>query len=826
MTLGSKYRTVDAGVHPTEKQMLSNMEDLIRSELNAENLKRRAAGQKEIDKPANKIRDEAKQRIRQNLKNYMPENFKDHLKRMGFSDAEIANANNPYGNTNIVLGAEGFDGDSRLIKQNPTYDNEKAVPHMSGKIRKLKDGITTPVNKMLPALFKSGFYKDVKLQYPHDNQSIETDTTATTLLPGNELGEKFFDKEIFERLVRRINFLKRNPSAPEAPAVAAILKKFNLDSSSNPNQIIDAASRYFYQKADKKDYKQGSNVSSTWSHHPTRLSAKLDFFNRYHDKAKYDKVVSALLEKGVKRTKNAPAVPLFDFIAQDVNNKLDIKANDTDELPKLVMQRVKDTIIGLVQLRIFDSLGNPEILKWYGIGKPDFSCFDNPGAAGCFGNGAFIGDIVNKEIKRIKDQDLFTGSIRKRGQLAGSEDNPSALTCKQGERGWQTGRCVYGADLRTINDYFRLGNKKLEKLAKLGEESSAGDDDEDSIVEERKKIRLVLEGLNEMNEAILVLLTALNRARDPKISDQDAKINAKHELTDFLKSHIRQEYPEFIRSLYNFYNQSFTALKSIKPKESESLSIPTMIRHRRENRPTTKRFFSKRFDAAAQGKDLTTTDEYENAIATANLNKLNKIYDTTVRYAPSMADKVYQGIIKKLEDPKSNEDFVAKNGENNQRLKVAIEKINDPVWVRTAMIAPYMFLGGYRDTDKHPPTEWSNFYTRYVPYLNDKNLIWLSRFLAENIDHIPLLNEPDSTPEEKAEGRELEAKLKPFIPLRHFVINYLHDQIKKRNLMTSLIARVNKPEHLEQFEKSTKEAQAAFADYEKLLKKANARKQQ
>jgi hypothetical protein len=825
-TLGTGYRpTADAGVHPTEKQLVSHMEAQIRSELNAENIKRRAAGQKEIDKPANKIRDEAKQRIRQQLKNYMPENFKDHLKKMGFSEKDVADVKNPYRDTNIEMSAEGFGGDSRLIKQNPKYDNEQYFPMMSGKVRKIKNGIEEIQNKNLPAIFKSGFYKDVTLQYPHDNHSVEIDTTVSDLIPGNELGEKFFDKELFERLLRRINFLKQNPTAPEVPAVTAILKRFGLNEKSSPNDVIDASHRHFYQKARREDYKQGSNVSSTWSHHPTRLSAKLDFFNRYHDKAKYDQVVSALLEKGVKRTKNAPPIPLFDFIVQDVNNKLDVKQNDSDELPKLVMQRVKDTIIGLVQLRIFESLGNAEILKWYGVGKPAFKCFDNPSSPGCFGNGAYIGDIVNKEIKRIKDQDLFTGSIRKRAQLAGSEEDAASLTCKQGERGWQTGRCVYGADLRTINDYFKLGSKKLDKLAKIGEESST-EGDEESITEERKKIRLVLEGLNEMNEAIIVLLTALQRASDPKISEQDAKINAKHQLTDFLKAHIRQDYPEFIRSLHGFYTQSFKALQAAKPKEAESLKIPTMIRHRRENRPTTKKFFSDRFLAAAKGQDLTATDEYENAIATANLNKLNKIYDTTVRHSPSLADKVYNSIVSKLEDPKSKEDFALRNEENNNILKNSLARINDISWARAGMVAPYMFFGKYADVEKNPPQQWAEFYRTYVPYLSDKNLLWLSRYLAENINYIPFVSDSDATPEQKEEGRQIEAKISRYLPLRHFVINYLHEQIKKRNLMTSLIARINDPETLEQFEKSSKAAEAAFANHDKILKKINATKQQ
>ena len=266
-------------------------------------------------------------------------------------------------------------------------------------------------------------------------------------------------------------------------------------------------------------------------------------------------------------------------------------------------------------------------------------------------------------------------------------------------------------------------------------------------------------------------------------------------------------------------------MQAAKPKEAESLKIPTMIRHRRENRPTTKGFFSKRFAAAAQGQDLTATDEYENAIATADVNKLNKIFNTAVKFAPNMADQVYQGILKKLEDPKSQEEFIAKNEEMNSRLKTALADVNNPTFVKRVLPAPYMFWGPYADVKAHPPTEWANFYRRYVPLLNDKNLLWLSRFLAENINYKAYENYPDSTPEEREENSKIEAMVSRYEPLRHYVINYLHKQVKDRNLMTSLISRMNDPEALEQFVKSTEEANAGFARSEKFMKRQNASQQ-
>jgi hypothetical protein len=55
--------------------------------------------------------------------------------------------------------------------------------------------------------------------------------------------------------------------------------------------------------------------------------------------------------------------------------------------------------------------------------------------------------------------------------------------------------------------------------------------------------------------------------------------------------------------------------------------------------------------------------------------------------------------------------------------------------------------------------------------------------------------------------------------MRDYLINYIHQQIKKRNLMTSLIARMNDPETLEQFEKSSQKYQKDLANLNKLRTK-------
>jgi hypothetical protein len=578
----------------------------------------------------------------------------------------------------------------------------------------------------------------------------------------------------------------------------------NLDQNSTAQQIIDASKRQFYQKADKSEYRSGTDVSSTWSHHPTRLSAKAAFFNKHHDADKFDKIMNVLLEKGVMENRNSSPEGLDEFINRRIDQKL--ASEGGDELPKLIMQRARSTIAALVQMRVFENIGNKAILQNYDIPPSSVSCFDDPLQTGCYGSGKFIGDVIAKEIKRIKDQNLFTGSVRKRGSVVDVGEDIGSLECKQGERAWEAGRCVYGADLRTINAYFQLGKKKVtsatEEISSSGGEESLKDD----LVTERKKIRMVLEGLNEMIKGLFVLIKAYNKAHHPSWTDAQTGAAAKTAITDFLKANIRLDNKEFMTALYGEYKNVWDQLGGIKGVKRENLDVPQIIRHTRENRPTTKQYFMKRFKSRETGKGNIESEQLQHALDSSNWQELDRIYKMVANTQPVLADSLYKQIMSNI-SVAAQEKFKTKNEATNSQILDKVKKANDYNFINSELLNRFFIDADKQDWKKkenHPSTMLSAF-KEYVPFMRKRTLTDFVTYIGNHADWDPAKAfQKRQLPDDPVMRQQIIDKyriwmqvFKFFQPYRSAVLKYLKEVSMDKNVLAKAIQNIDNPENYE-----------------------------
>lgn len=669
-------KTDDEGVGEMEKQLTSLYEKIIANE-------RRMNGLPKLRR--NELRKQAIKRSLEYLEKYTGDNVRrqiqtllqDQYKNKKISkelfdklSAETKKIIIPYDQTEVVR--RGGVDDRLSIRRS----KEVAIPTKTTTVipatgdKKMEE--ETPEQVSNPILIKSTLHKPVKLVRTNDSESVVVDTTYTDLQnPANALGEKLFDPVLFERLLRRRNArFKNTVKGRQAKAeVQKILARHGLNFNSSLQDVVEASKRYFKQKAELKDYTQGSNVSATFGLHPTRMSAQSNFLNKHHNPQKHQVVMDVFLNNGVfirERNARPESEPTLEYIRRYVNNWLN-QYSDTDRLNKLFLRRVEDILVQLGELKILENFDTPNLL----IGYP-FPTKQVPNPVQTFFlNSRVVDRLLRNEMIRYSRQDFFTGSRRKRGKFIDYnlidtlEQDANDLSCKIGQRSWRHSVCLHGAELRSLNIAAERGTDIIRAV-----------DTEKShvLMDAKKKIRLAIEGYWDLFKVLYTLykIDVQKTFKTPKTAANDQKIKeaAAQILTKWVESHADKDVPDFVNAFTQEYNRLITTLK---PKDFE---LPANLRDPKGRlKPSTELAQSVSDQVSSQTGRKVFTNQAN--LSTDQISTLVKRYQKLVHEYPFRLEQIKNEYLESL-PPVARVMFEKLNKKFNQQESAKIASVNNP----------------------------------------------------------------------------------------------------------------------------------------------------
>lgn len=805
----------DEGTSPLEKQLINIY--LRKAE---ENLKAKKKSNPHFNYKRSDVRKEAARLARLKIKNYTYGQFADFLKNQkGISQADVAGIGDVFPNTTI----EGI-GDKDFIKQ---INRKTDIPHQKMQITRLQNGkekIDTVEN---PVLNKTIMYKDVKLRYPHDTDDpdLTVDTTQTDLV-GRGLGEKTFDPILFDRLFSRWKALKDGKIDPnKARQLELILNKHGLSSTSPLKSVVEAAKRFYYQQADPSAYKQGSDVSSTFSHHPLRMSAESKNLNRFHNQADFDAKMDILFKKGCKYKASGQTIPLHVVIKKAVNRFVTPKKDMPlgQALPRLLMGRSKNTLNSLAQERVLGDLGNDRLYMNVGSARaPDY-----------YGDANTIRNIVNKEMKRYFDQNLLAGAARGRGDFIQILDRESEdLNCRQGARSFTSGQCLFGNDIKANIEKASDG---YDSATSGVMPSAAG-----GIIEQRQKIYKAIQGTYEMMQALYAMKKtrfALESHHDEMISknNQLQTLNAKptktqkdldaikklqkeiaglkskerekaiYDITKFFSDNISLTPEQFLNAFYKEYQDDLNFVRA--SGKNVNLNMPQELAGTNKADPYSlasveqykKRLKDKKI-AAAQTKNIDT--KFMSAIEKNDIAQLAHNYIEQVKQFPTNMEKLYTSLINQIPNPLDKQQFEMLVRGVNQQVQEKLSKYANEDEVIEDLYSLWNLTGNHRR--KIGPDILKGFQEngKYIsrPLLLNMASVMMSDYGHDIEKENKLFPDDDPVPEHITKEPffiDWKKRRKESEPYRKQAMTLVFKEIERRNMFLRLAAGVRNPEKFE-----------------------------
>lgn len=549
----------DEGLNQVSKQLYSLFYNGILRKEKAIKARKEAAGEKYNIKK-NDVAKEAKKQLNKILQQYTGDNFKEYLKLL-YPSLDVDSLQLPYQNTEIVK----FRGGSLGIQNNAPAKVKKS----RFTATKIVDGQKQSVPVTNTLLVQTQLHKPIELINKFDVKDLKLDTMITNLKsPADALGQLYFDPMLFERFRRRVEFAKANPTSPDTPAIVSLLKKYNLSPQSTPQDLINASKRYFYQKATKKEYYQGGNTSASFSLHPTRMSAEARFLHKGHQPNKFNNRVDAILNKGVLlNDKTMQTERTIDFMHRYINSFLQPNSSDKSPIKKLFLLRAKSIINGLIELKVLENLDDKSMFI-------DIST--DPNKKDLYVNPSRLAYIIKLELLRYLRQDFFTGSRRKEGDfIVDLDKNSDDLACKQGERGWQAGYCLYGADIRVMQQKSEQSARAINaasiEVSDVEEELSQLK----SLMNARAKVRAILDEF----KIIFKVLLAMYKAEEIMLGKKEkaALLEAGAKLTRFVADNALADNQTFIANFYSEFTAIEQRLVASNPAAMQKVSMPQEI---------------------------------------------------------------------------------------------------------------------------------------------------------------------------------------------------------------------------------------------------------
>jgi len=242
------------------------------------------------------------------------------------------------------------------------------------------------------------------------------------------------------------------------------------------------------------------------------------------------------------------------------------RETDRNILKKLFMNRAKDIVNHLCELKVLENLDDDGMFIDFG---------DDPADTKKYVNKERIQDILRNELIRYLRQDFFTGSRRKSADFIEQLDEDSeSLSCKVGQRAWQKGVCLFGADIRAIQ---MAAVSAMDKIMSSVEQASTDEElmEKKSLANARAKIRFVLERYKDLFKTLLVLYKAIEvQNKTPK---EKVLSYAGYNLTEFVKANAQDDTKTFISKFYSEYNTLKRQLSTTDPKAIEKLELPPEV---------------------------------------------------------------------------------------------------------------------------------------------------------------------------------------------------------------------------------------------------------
>lgn len=707
-------KTDDEGVGEMEKQLRSMFERIIANERRANNLprlKRNILRQEAIKRSLQYLETYTGDNIKKQINNLLSSQYKDKKLSKAMYDQlakEAANIVIPYENTEIVKrGGQ----DNRL---SISRKKEVQIPQKTVQVLKAVGDKKVPENIQNAILIKSTLHKPVKLTSPQDDGSVTYDTTYTDLRnPADALGEKLFDPILFERLLRRRNArFKNTTKGKEArDAVQKILDRHGLTFTSSLQDVINASKRYFKQKANMKDYTQGSNVSATFGLHPTRMSAQSNFLNKHHSPMEHATAMDIFMNNGVymgERNGVVRALPTLEYIQKFVNDWL-YTFTGGDKLNKLFLRRVENILVSLGQLKILENLDTPNL---YYAHPPKTKENPNPPQT-YYLRQSVVDRLLKNELLRYSRQDFFTGSRRKRGTLIDTlEQSSDDLSCKIGQRSWRTSLCLHGADVRSLNAAAQTGTDIVRSI-----------DSEKShvLMDAKKQIRLAIEGYWDLFKVLYTLykLEEEKTLKSPKTPADEEKIkaNSAKKLTDWVARHASKDIDAFVGEFYTEYNRLISILK---PK---NLELPANLRDKKGRLKPLKDLRQSVGDQVSSNTGRTVYTNQAN-LSSEQISTLVGKYHKDVNLFPFRFEQIRNEYLENL-PPVTRGFFERSNKKFDANIVATYNQINNPSNVMSEFLHNILHA-------TESPDEAKNYFVENSKFLKSQTLMNLfDHFLME-----------------------------------------------------------------------------------------------
>lgn len=555
------HLTGDQGLNQVAKQLFNNYYRHFMREERKIKSQKEAAGEK-YNVSKREAKRKAKEKLYTDLQNYSGENFKKYIQKK-FPGIDVSSIQLPYQETEVVTRADG-----RKAIQNLQPVN---VPKQTKTFTRIVNGQQVKEEGKNTVLYQSTLHKPVTLLYVNDSKDPSVDTMQTNLRNVSDaLGKKYFDPILFERFHKRINFINKTKDQQKRADTVALLQTYGLSVASSPQDILEASKRYFYQKADIKDYYQGTNVSSTFSLHPTRMSTAANFLHKGHFGQKFENKVDTVLNKGVLVDNAGTTVPTIDFIKNYVVNFLQPTSSDKKLLNKLFLLRAKDILESLCELKLLENLNDNNL----------FVDIGNDAQPNEFVSANHLKKLLGQELTRYLRQDFFTGSRRVRGDfITQLFDDSKDLSCKVGQRAWQANMCLYGADIRVI---AMAASEAMDNIISSVEEASVEEElvQNKSVINARAKVRFVLEEYKKLFQVLIRMYLAKAEKNGKK--EKPAKMHAAADLTKFVQDNALNDAQTFVNNFYNEFNNLKSDLVAGDPAAMAAIQIPTELRGKSE----------------------------------------------------------------------------------------------------------------------------------------------------------------------------------------------------------------------------------------------------
>lgn len=701
------------------------------------------------------------------------------------------------------------------------------VPYKTVKVMEVDDE-GNPVNPegvdvQVPAIPKSMVFSDIGNFYstrlksaeerdkdnPHD--VFSDDILSPIGKPAGGIGKEYFDPILFEKIMKKWKAIKNGEiTDPKIlKTVQEQLANIGINEKSTLKDITAAAKRKYYTKSSPESYRQGSPVSSTYSIHPTRMTPAADFLNIAHKQGKYKNILNILMDpkKGITADTANPVGPtLPDFISRVVDGATAATAGKTS-IEKSILGRVAEKLKIFSQLRVLEHLNTPGLIINL---NPEYK---KTGTKRILrGNPGVVRKIINAEIKRYLDQDLLTGQARRKGDFLSvlDDDATKDLTCKQGSRRYQTGACVFGAQIMRIEDVM---NKSAKQAMQAG--AVPGD-----IVKERQQVTNILLGYKDMAQAIYVLDSAIFKAeklrqlraeavaaaRTPEdkakaakkkielTPEQEtaAKNDARAAITQFFMDNISLPDEQFVERIYNYYKTQDAKLMTLANKKDIANLRATKLGQMSDesgNIASLQDVRKKLFQRQQAGKEITADMDNFDALS---IPELVTAYQKVLNTRPSQFDELANEMLGKIE-----------NGAKRQELQKAMAPTREAARAQAARIVNRDYIEDFSDhlhfdldNMNEDPAQIANrtlqMSKEIAKYAPDRLLQNVAASVYDNFKWEPKIND-DDTPEQRARKTKQKELIKQGTKSNMQVRKILNDEIKRRGLQEDLITMLNNP---------------------------------